>query len=529
MSETLSILPISFWAVVLILIGGAVWSVPRIKDGTGIPTLGVLGTVTAWYVCDAFYNDYAHSYAIIFAPDVLGRAWWEVAWFLVVFLAAVPYIHERYNARYLGRQSGIYQMARFGTDLPFLQRQLDILFKVCLIVYAIIAAIATLRLKGEVLHFFCPYLGYKAEPWGRERIGSGFDAALSFALYIQMMVTTVFGVLAAVASNRRTRYWSLAMCFVTWPYFLFDRTRNTILAVVIPAVLSWVFLRLRGGLWVKMLVLAGCYILVNGWMAFIIENRMDQSIANAFKEKGFNLQQESEVHHQGLNMFEELCWVNTFIQKGTYEPNWGTRYFAELVNPIPRALWHGKPLIGIDYAKARGQGVRDSGGGGGQEDAGIYATVSTGLVGQGIVNFGRIFGPAAAALLMSFWVAVLAREDLQIWKLGRLPLYALGIILTFNLGRDITFITLYPFVFFAAFLWWWDRRHPSPEYMPMTDANPNSAPSFMETQASPPNPNQPVYHPAHTMVRRHKVVTRTFPPSSPGIQSGTSGSIPPQS
>lgn len=31
-------------------------------------------------------------------------------------------------------------------------------------------------------------------------------------------------------------------------------------------------------------------------------------------------------------------------------------YFAELMNPIPRVLWPGKPLIGIDYAIARGQG-----------------------------------------------------------------------------------------------------------------------------------------------------------------------------
>lgn len=489
--------------------------------------LGVLGTVTAWYVCDAFYNDYAHSYAMIFTPDVLGAAWWEVCWFLIVFLVAVPYVHERYNARYLGRQSGIYQLARIGTDLPFLQRQLDILFKVCLIIYAIIAAIATLRLKGEVLHFFCPYLGYKAEPWGRDRIGSGFDAALSFALYIQMMVTTIFGVLAAVASNRRTRYWSLAMCLVTWPYFLFDRTRNTILAIVIPAVLSWAFLRLRGSLLKKFLVLAGCYILINGWMAFIIENRMNESIANAFRQKGFNLQQESDVHHQGLNMFEELCWVNTFIKNGTYEPNWGARYFAELVNPIPRSLWHGKPLIGIDYAKARGQGVRNAGMDSGQEDAGIYATVSTGIVGQGTVNFGRLLGPMAAALIMSFWVAILAREDLQIWKLGRLPLYALGIILTFNLGRDITFITLYPFVFFAAFLWWWDRRHPSSAYPPAPVVN---AP-MPGTSPVPQNSNQPIYPPAHAVTRQRKVVTRSFPGPSSGIQPGQPGissGIPPQ-
>jgi hypothetical protein len=403
-----------------------------------------------------------------------------------------------------------------------MQRQLDILFKGCVIVYLIIAAIAALRLKTEIPYFFFPFLGYKAEPWGRDRIGSGFDSLLTLAQYVQMAVTAIFGVLAAVCFNRRTRMWSLAFCFLTWPYFLFDRTRNTILVVVIPALLSWAFLRLRGGIWKKILVLGACYVVLNGWMAFIIENRSDETIAMAFKQKGFNLQQESEVHHQGLNMFEELGWINTFIKNGTYEPNWGARYFAELVNPIPRALWHGKPLIGIDYAKARGQGFRGGGGGGGEDDANVYATVSTGIIGQGVVNFGRVLGPVAAALIMSFWVAVLARQDLHIWNFGRLPLYVIGLILTFNLGRDITLITLYPFAFLALFLWWWDRRHPSPvgayAAQVMQDAAAQSPGQFV-----PSGPGRPVHSPFHSVTRRRKIVTRVPPPGS-NVATGHSNS-----
>lgn len=481
-------MPISFWVVIAILLAGVMLSLKRLKDGSGIPMLAVLATVAVWYIGDAFYNDYADTYAKTFDDDVLQNAWWEVAWFLVVFLAAAPYIHQWYNARYLRSQSGVYQLARHGVNQPFLQRQLDILFVVCALIYAILVLVAAIRIKGEILYFFFPYLGHKAEPWGRDRIGTGFDAALSLAIYLQMMVASVFGVVAAVSTNRRTRTLALFLCFLSWPYYLFDRTRNTILAVTIPAVLTWVFLRLRGGLLKKVMVLGVCFILVNGWMAFIIENRTDQTIVSALKERGFSLQKESEVHHQGLNMFEELCWINTFFKKGTFHPNWGAHYFAELVNPIPRALWPGKPLIGIDYAIARGQG------GGGGSQAGVYATISTGVIGQGVVNFGSILGPAAAALLMSFWVALLARLDLNIWKLGRLPLYALCQILTFNLGRDITFITLYPFVFGAVLLWWLDR------YFPVvaghTSPNKTSAPV------------RPVSRkPVHTSKIRRRVVT----------------------
>jgi hypothetical protein len=63
-----------------------------------------------------------------------------------------------------------------------------------------------------------------------------------------------------------------------------------------------------------------------------------------------------------------------------------------LVNPIPRGLWPGKPLIGIDYAIARGQLYGDQKEG----EAGVGATISTGMIGQGVVNFGPFFGVLAA-------------------------------------------------------------------------------------------------------------------------------------
>lgn len=452
MEKILFILPFSFWAVVGVLVWGAMLSVSRIKDGTGLPMLAVLGTVTAWYIGDAFYNNYAGYHARIFTPEVLANAWWEVAWFLTVFLLTVPLAHQRMNARDLGRSSGVLQIYKNGINQPDFQRQLAMLFQGCVIIWLLLGVFAAIRLQGQVFHYFFPFIGYKAEPWGRGRIGGGISALLTLAFYFQLMTASVFGVAAALLTNLRLRVMALVLCGIAWPYFLLDRTRNTMLAAVIPGVLCWALLRLRGGMLKKAAVLAGCFVLVNSWMAFVIANRSDMTMMQALQAKGFNFKDTEDTHQNGLNMFEELCWENTFIENGTYRPNWGARYFAELCNPIPRVLWPGKPLIGIDYAIARGMG---SGHGGG---AGVVATVSTGVIGQGVVNFGRILGPAAAAILMSLWVAVLARLDLHIGKLGRLPLYACGLILTFNLGRDITFITLYPFVFGGMAIWWFERR-----------------------------------------------------------------------
>jgi hypothetical protein len=454
--ETLSILPISFWVVIALLIGGGIWSFQRMGDGTGLPMLAVLGTATAWYVGDVFYNDYVNNHAKWFDAATLQNAWWQVAWFLLVFLVMTPPIHRWINRRYLQRRSGVLQMFKLGIDQPEIQKSLNMLFRGCASVWVILFLIAIVRIKAEVIYYLFPFLGHNASPWSHGRIGSGFDFLNIFAVYLQLLVAAMFGVVAALATDRRIRRYALFLVLLTWPYFIFDRTRNSMLAITIPAVLSWVFLRLRGGMWKKVLVLTACFLVVNTWMKFVIANRSAMSITDAFSQKGLNLADQKNVHNEGLNMYEELCWVSTLIDKGTYKPNWGARYFAELVNPIPRAIWHNKPLIGIDYAIARGMsyGTTDS--------SGVVATVSTGFIGQGVVNFGRFFGPMAAALLMCLWVAWLARLDLNIQALGKLPLYSLGLILTFNLGRDITLITLYPFVFGALAVWWFDRHRTQP-------------------------------------------------------------------
>ena len=470
----------SFWVVIALLVGGGVWSFLRMNDGTGLPSLVVLGTATAWYVGDVFYNDYANWHVKLFDAAILENAWWQVAWFLTVFLVMVPPIHRKINRAYLQRRSGVLQIFKQGVEQPELQKSLNMLFKGCAAVWLILFLIALVALKGETIYYVFPFLGYHASPWSHGQIGSGFDCFAILAMYLQLLVASMFGVVAALATNRQLRSYALLLCLLSWPYFIFDRTRNSMLAMVIPALLTWVFLRLRGGMWKKVLVLLVCFLLVNAWMKFVIANRSNMSITDAFNQKGLNLAGQKNVRNEGLNMFEELCWVSTFIEKGTYRVNWGGRYFAELVNPIPRGLWPGKPLIGLDYAIARGHHATDSSGA-------VDTTISTGFIGQGVVNFGRFLGPMAAALLMSFWVAVLARLDLNIHALGRLPLYSLGLILTFNLGRDITLITLYPFVFGALAIWWLERHQPRQAMATAapTAAQPASRPQLIQGRQLP--------------------------------------------
>ena len=453
MLKTLFILPPAFWVTMLLLVVGALWAIKQIKNGVGLPMLAVLGTVAVWYAGDVLYNNYAGDYATNFDSATLDGAWWEVALFVGVFLVVMPLMHKLINRRHLRRGSQVSLMLQRGANHPTFQLHLNQLFWGCVSVWAVLSVVGAARLGiNESLYYFFPFLGHKADPWGRGRIGGGIDALLSLAAYVQMFVAAIFGVVAALARERRVRFLALAACLIAWPWYVIGRTRNTMLAVLMPAILAWVFLRLRGGVWQKLIALGAFFLLINAWFGFVIANRSNMDIAAAVEQKGFSLEQDEDVHHEGLNMYEELCWINKLTADGSYSQKPGHEYLAEIANPIPRTLWPEKPLIGIDYAVARGL-AWDRG------DAGVAATLSTGMIGQGVINFGRFAGPAFAALLMALWAAMLARLDLEGQRVGRIPLYALGLILTFNLGRDITLITLYTFIFGSAIVWWLERSY----------------------------------------------------------------------
>jgi hypothetical protein len=120
--------------------------------------------------------------------------------------------------------------------------------------------------------------------------------------------------------------------------------------------------------------------------------------------------------------------------------SYGKSYLEELLNIIPRAVWPGKPLLGIDYALLRGFG-------GGNADIGVVATLSPGMIGQGILNFGPWLGAVAPGTLFAVWAAWLSRLRVQSYSTLRLCLFLAALGITFNLGRGITLLVLFPIVF----------------------------------------------------------------------------------
>jgi hypothetical protein len=120
----------------------------------------------------------------------------------------------------------------------------------------------------------------------------------------------------------------------------------------------------------------------------------------------------------------------------------------ELLNFVPRVIWPSKPLLGIDYAIWRGFESLH----GENDELGVNTTISSGMIGGGVLNFGQLLGPVAASILMAVWTGMLIRWWEQRKSLLRLALFMLGAALTFNLGRDITLLVLWPVVFAYFFV-----------------------------------------------------------------------------
>ena len=446
-NETI-VLPIGFYISLALCGVGMAVAVTQLKQAIGLPIITVLATVIAWYFVDAVYNDY-NQYTLNIGADMLDLAWGQVGLFIISFLFFANFFHRWINKNLLREESYFMRLTnKGGVDAPSFQRRMDLSMRMLGAFWILLMAIAMWRTNFDFMGMFFPYISGKAYPWSRGRVGAGFDAVISLYGYLHVLLVSGSGVIWALSKNKRTRMTAALVFLLSAPWFLLDRVRNLMLATILPGLLAWVFVRFRGGLFLRVALLVGAFLVVDGWMRFVIQIRSETNVAYAFQQVGLTGVKEAiqgkEIKHAGLNMFEELGWMNKFIEYGTFTPNWGSRYFAELVNPIPRVIWRDKPMIGIDYAIARGQKFGESGDRG---SAGVGATISTGMIGQGVVNFGRFFGPIAAALLMGIWAALLARQDLMGDRTGRLLLYFFGIVLTFNLGRDITLITLYPFVF----------------------------------------------------------------------------------
>ena len=257
------------------------------------------------------------------------------------------------------------------------------------------------------------------------------------------------------------------MFAITLPYFFFAGARSHFLAVLLPFILTYLLYG-RHPLVVRFAILAVAFICLDQAFRFVTVFRGSGFREVLAAKNPYELVDE-DLRQVGLNMIEELCFVNAYLDSGETSPAYGKRYLNELLNFVPRAIWPSKPLLGIDYAIWRGFESAEG-------DLGVNTTVATGMIGGGVLNFGRIFGPVAAGILIAIWTGLLIRWWEQRKSLLRLALFMVGAGLTFNLGRDITLLVLWPVVFAYFFVrltetWATRRFHAQPQLGTVTAAN----------------------------------------------------------
>jgi len=401
------------------------------RDSFGI-TVGVYVTVFAWYFLDPFI--YPEQYDSL-PSSSLGQSYGQIVLFLIGFRVFTP-VAIRWILR--RRSSGVF-------DTRLTPRQILI---AAAALWLLLFVIGIARMGGDVMGAVFPVDG-RAGPtmWGRNAVetsASGF--LISSAAYMFNAVTAFLGVLIFFQRSIVWRLLAGAMFAIALPYFFLAGARSHFLAAALPFVLTYLFYG-RHLLILKLVILTIAFFCLREGFKFVTEFRGTGFRELLASKNPYELMPEDE-RTSGLNMIEELCFVNAYLDSGETSPAYGARYLNELLNFIPRSIWPSKPLLGIDYAKWRGFESPDSE----DNELGVNATVASGMIGGGVLNFGQIFGPVVAGILMALWTGLLIRWWEQRRSLLRLVLFMLGAGLTFNLGRDITLLVLWPVVFAYVFV-----------------------------------------------------------------------------
>ncbi len=407
-----------------------------------IPALVVYATTALWYFVEIIYTP--ENY-LSFSSSVVEMSYFQVIIFLTFFRIFTPF----FTKKLIAKPSELYKIvSRLSLNPARLLAYISILWFLLLLYGAS-------RLNWDFFQALFPLAARAGrQMWGR---GGGASAGamgfiISSAGYTYSLLCAFFGVMLLLQTRFQARVMNLAIILISWPYFILLGTRNQFLAVAMPAFFTYVLIS-KQKWWIKIGVSFLLLIALNYIFTIVI----------AYRNIGFDdflldLDQggstRTETKHLGLNMAEELFYVNTFYTQGAVTLKYGFDYLADFLNFIPRVIWPSKPILGYEYNVLRGFGSASS-------EIGVFATIAAGFLGRGVLNFGPWLGPIAPAFLLGLWAAFLARLWSQSYSVLRLCLFLVGLGITPNLGRDITLLVLWPMIFgytLVRFLEWMEQK-----------------------------------------------------------------------
>ena len=436
--------PIAFYLCGLLIAGLVAEALSKLRFPWAISAVVVYLTTFAWYFVDLYQSPDAYQE---FSTATITKAYLEVAIFLLVFRWSLP------------KLSNLLSPKPGDLDLSNRAPSPEILFVLLACFWLILLTIGVGRMKWDFMGALFPLDGRAGDTmFSRGALGDSYDFLVSSGGYLYQLVCGLLGVVLVLQRNILGKVLNAAIFLISLPYFLLSGTRSIFLAAIAPLFLTYLLMG-RQKVLIRLLILAMSFLAVNSVLLVVIENRntgfrflFDEEVnkQKEFQKEESNAaapaewaQNEKKATHEGLNMIQELCYINEFNDTGIFQPDWGVSFLVQLANFIPRAIWADKPKIGIDYAIWRGFGTSDNA-------LGVAATVTTGMIGSGIMNFGIWLGPAASGIILALWGGLLTRWWQQRKSILRLCLFMAGLGLTFNLGRDITLLVLWPVVFAYA-------------------------------------------------------------------------------
>lgn len=410
-----------YQVTLLILTGLIIESASRLKELRYAISTIVFCSIGLWYYVDPAYRPKAYQPYL----EEMDTVYFQVLLFLIIFRAAIPVVCRR---------------TKSTTLRNFDPRKLDRgkFLQILLCVWAILFTIGMYRADFRFIDTLFP-VGARwsgAQMWSRGRFGGSTDFLVSLGNYSYMMCCAAFGIVAVGTSRSSTRILMIVLACLTWPMFALSGSRSLFLTVAVPTILA--ILILKPWSRAKQAVFLGiCFLVINTMMLISIQYR-NQGVTKFFQEESFSKAIE-KTKHAGLNMPEELVYINRYHRDGLLSPEWGYEYFSQAINFIPRGLWPDKPFPGREFAALRV----------GYHNGSVAATISNGVVGQGIQNFGTVVGPIAPAVILALMIAWMCRLPLKGDPFLRASLVIFFMALIPNLGRDLTLMTLWPAIFAA--------------------------------------------------------------------------------
>ncbi|BAY21841.1 hypothetical protein NIES2100_15990 [Calothrix sp. NIES-2100] len=410
-------IPFIYYIDAVLLLFLFVEALSKIYQSWAIPALVTYLTTGMWYFTEVFYTP---ERLTIFENFIIEQGYYQICLFLIVFRLLLPnFSHslQKYQSKV--------------TEFNWFTLNPNRLMQILLFIWLLLLIYGISRLNWDFFQALFPHGGrWSPKLWSRGAVGVETDFIVSAAGYIYALICAMFGVLFFFQRQPQAKVINLIAIAISWPSFYLSGTRNAFLAVVMPAYLTYL-LTSRQQWWLKAVISAGLFFVINYLMLIVISFR--NTGIDAYFQGTTTLNPSTK--HLGLNMAEELFYINHFYEQGQLTLQYGMDYLAEFLNIIPRFLWTDKPLLGHEYNLLR------------NPSSGIQATISAGFIGRGVINFGFWFGPIAPAILMALWAAFLGYLWSQRASILRLALFLIGLGVTPNLGRDITLLVLWPMIF----------------------------------------------------------------------------------